>query len=80
MFSFAIRVVQIDRCENVQATAKWREQTTRANCRVRARAKLFFEFIFAYRLPTERISRLTPVSRLKGREGKKGECERTDLY
>jgi hypothetical protein len=45
MFSFAVRVVQINRYENVQAMAKWREQTTRANCCVRARAKLFSEFI-----------------------------------
>lgn len=71
MFSSAARVVQIDRCENVRATVKWREQTTRANC-ARARAKLFPEFI---RVPSAggtdiKINvRITPVEG-KGRERK----------
>lgn len=58
----------------VHTTAKWRGQTTRANCRGRARARNFFPNLFAHSLPAERISRLTFKADEEG-AGQKGRKE-----
>lgn len=67
--------------KRASAMAKWREQTTRANCLAHARTlarvrprKNFFPNLFAHRSPTKRISRLTFEQLVK--ENAKGNGEK----